>query len=102
MIITVNGEPHDLHSPPLTSLLTALREELDITSPKAGCEQGGTTGRADPLGAPRHLERGGDLDRSTEGAEPLGDRRLETGRRVLSELRAGAQPAGLLPAVCRP
>ncbi|MDP9302985.1 MAG: (2Fe-2S)-binding protein [Actinomycetota bacterium] len=41
MRLTVNGEQHDLHSPPLTSLLTALREELDITSPKAGCQQGG-------------------------------------------------------------
>ena len=41
MRLTVNGEPRDLHSPPLTSLLTALREELDITSPKAGCHQGG-------------------------------------------------------------
>jgi aerobic carbon-monoxide dehydrogenase small subunit len=41
MRLTVNGEQRDLHSPPLTSLLTALREELDITSPKAGCHQGG-------------------------------------------------------------
>jgi carbon-monoxide dehydrogenase small subunit len=41
MRLTVNGQQHDLHSPPLTSLLTALREELDITSPKAGCHQGG-------------------------------------------------------------
>jgi carbon-monoxide dehydrogenase small subunit len=41
MKLTVNGEQRDLHSPPLTSLLTALREELDITSPKAGCHQGG-------------------------------------------------------------
>jgi carbon-monoxide dehydrogenase small subunit len=41
MRVTVNGEQHELHSPPLTSLLTALREELDITSPKAGCYQGG-------------------------------------------------------------
>jgi carbon-monoxide dehydrogenase small subunit len=41
MRLTVNGEPRDLHSPPLASLLTALREELDITSPKAGCHQGG-------------------------------------------------------------
>jgi aerobic carbon-monoxide dehydrogenase small subunit len=41
MRLTVNGEQHELHSPPLTSLLTALREELDITSPKAGCHQGG-------------------------------------------------------------
>jgi aerobic carbon-monoxide dehydrogenase small subunit len=41
MRLTVNGEQHDLQRPPLTSLLTALREELDITSAKAGCEQGG-------------------------------------------------------------
>jgi carbon-monoxide dehydrogenase small subunit len=41
MRLTVNGEQHELTSPPLTSLLTALREELDITSPKAGCHQGG-------------------------------------------------------------
>ena len=41
MRLTVNGEPQDLSSPPLTSLLTVLREELEITSPKAGCEQGG-------------------------------------------------------------
>jgi carbon-monoxide dehydrogenase small subunit len=41
MRLTVNGEEHELHSPPLTSLLAALREELDVTSPKAGCNQGG-------------------------------------------------------------
>jgi carbon-monoxide dehydrogenase small subunit len=41
MRLTVNGEQHELQRPPLTSLLTALREELDITSAKAGCEQGG-------------------------------------------------------------
>jgi aerobic-type carbon monoxide dehydrogenase small subunit (CoxS/CutS family) len=41
MRLTVNETQHELHSPPLTSLLTALREELDITSPKAGCHQGG-------------------------------------------------------------
>lgn len=41
MRLTVNGEQRDLKSAPLTSLLTALREELDITSPKAGCHQGG-------------------------------------------------------------
>jgi aerobic carbon-monoxide dehydrogenase small subunit len=41
MRLTVNGEEHELHSPRLTSLLAALREELDITSPKAGCNQGG-------------------------------------------------------------
>jgi aerobic carbon-monoxide dehydrogenase small subunit len=41
MRLTVNGEQHEFQRPPLTSLLTALREELDITSAKAGCEQGG-------------------------------------------------------------
>ena len=41
MRLTVNGEQHQVHSAPLTSLLTALREELGITSPKAGCNQGG-------------------------------------------------------------
>jgi len=41
MRLTVNGAQHELHRPPLTSLLTALREELHITSPKAGCNQGG-------------------------------------------------------------
>jgi carbon-monoxide dehydrogenase small subunit len=41
MRLTVNGEQHEVHSAPLTSLLTTLREELDITSPKAGCNQGG-------------------------------------------------------------
>ena len=41
MKLNVNGVEHDIQSPPLVSLLTALREELDITSPKAGCYQGG-------------------------------------------------------------
>jgi len=41
MNLTVNGVERDLDSPPLTSLLTALREELGITGPKAGCQQGG-------------------------------------------------------------
>jgi carbon-monoxide dehydrogenase small subunit len=41
MRLTVNGLEHDVQSPPLASLLYALREELDITSPKAGCHQGG-------------------------------------------------------------
>jgi len=39
--LTVNGIERELGSPPLTSLLRVLREELEITSPKAGCEQGG-------------------------------------------------------------
>ena len=41
MNLTVNGVEYDVSSPPLTTLLRVLREELDITSPKAGCEQGG-------------------------------------------------------------
>jgi carbon-monoxide dehydrogenase small subunit len=41
MRLTVNGVQHEVQSPPLASLLYALREELDITSPKAGCQQGG-------------------------------------------------------------
>jgi carbon-monoxide dehydrogenase small subunit len=39
--LTVNGTAYELESGPLTSLLDVLREELGITSPKAGCEQGG-------------------------------------------------------------
>ncbi len=41
MRLTVNGTEHDVLSPPLTPLLHVLREELMITSPKAGCQQGG-------------------------------------------------------------
>jgi carbon-monoxide dehydrogenase small subunit len=41
MKLNVNGATREVESPPLTSLLAVLREELGITSPKAGCEQGG-------------------------------------------------------------
>jgi aerobic-type carbon monoxide dehydrogenase small subunit (CoxS/CutS family) len=41
MRVTVNGVERDLATPPLATLLHALREELGITSPKAGCQQGG-------------------------------------------------------------
>ena len=41
MNLTVNGRTHEVESAPLTPLLTVLREELTITSPKAGCQQGG-------------------------------------------------------------
>ena len=41
MNLTVNGVDTAVASGPLTSLLDVLREELGITSPKAGCEQGG-------------------------------------------------------------
>jgi aerobic carbon-monoxide dehydrogenase small subunit len=41
MRLTVNGIERELSAPPLETLLNALREELGITSPKAGCQQGG-------------------------------------------------------------
>ena len=41
MKLNVNGIVRAIESPPLTSLLVVLREELGITSPKAGCQQGG-------------------------------------------------------------
>lgn len=41
MKLTVNGVEHSLASGPLSPLLHALREELGVTSPKAGCQQGG-------------------------------------------------------------
>jgi aerobic carbon-monoxide dehydrogenase small subunit len=41
MRVTVNGIERNLVTPPLETLLHALREELSITSPKAGCQQGG-------------------------------------------------------------
>jgi aerobic-type carbon monoxide dehydrogenase small subunit (CoxS/CutS family) len=41
MRLTVNGVEHEVLSPPLTTLLAVLREELFVTSPKAGCQQGG-------------------------------------------------------------
>ena len=41
MKLTVNGVEHEVESPALTPLLYVLREELGITSPKAGCQQGG-------------------------------------------------------------
>jgi carbon-monoxide dehydrogenase small subunit len=41
MNLTVNGVEHAVEGGPLTPLLHVLREELGITSPKAGCQQGG-------------------------------------------------------------
>jgi carbon-monoxide dehydrogenase small subunit len=40
MKLTVHGVGHDLSSEPLTPLLHVLRDELDVTGPKAGCQQG--------------------------------------------------------------
>ena len=41
MKLTINGTEYELSSRPLASLLYALREEVGVTSPKAGCQQGG-------------------------------------------------------------
>jgi carbon-monoxide dehydrogenase small subunit len=41
MRLTVNGFGQEVESAPLTPLLHVLREELGVTSPKAGCQQGG-------------------------------------------------------------
>src|SRR3954463_13014273 len=41
MRLTVNGTEHEVVAPALTTLLHVLREELGVTSPKAGCQQGG-------------------------------------------------------------
>jgi aerobic carbon-monoxide dehydrogenase small subunit len=41
MKLIVNGIEQEITSHPLTPLLHVLRDELDITSPKAGCQQGG-------------------------------------------------------------
>jgi len=41
MRLIVNGVEREVESAPLTPLLHVLREELGITSPKAGCQQGG-------------------------------------------------------------
>jgi len=41
MKLTVNGVEREIASSPLTPLLHVLREDLGITSPKAGCQQGG-------------------------------------------------------------
>jgi carbon-monoxide dehydrogenase small subunit len=41
MKLRVNGLDHEVAAPPLTPLLHVLRDELELTSPKAGCQQGG-------------------------------------------------------------
>lgn len=41
MNLIVNGMEREISSGPLTPLLRVLREELGITGPKAGCQQGG-------------------------------------------------------------
>jgi aerobic carbon-monoxide dehydrogenase small subunit len=41
MNLTVNGVARQLDGSPLAPLLDALRDELGVTGPKAGCHQGG-------------------------------------------------------------
>jgi xanthine dehydrogenase YagT iron-sulfur-binding subunit len=38
--LNVNGEDHELRLDPRTTLLDALREHLDLTGTKKGCDQG--------------------------------------------------------------
>ena len=40
LTLTINGARHTLQIEPRVSLLDALREHLDITGPKKGCNQG--------------------------------------------------------------
>lgn len=40
MRLTVNGHAHELAGDPMRALLRVLRDDLDITGPKAGCQQG--------------------------------------------------------------
>jgi xanthine dehydrogenase YagT iron-sulfur-binding subunit len=40
MVLTVNGEAHELRIEPRVSLLDALREHLGLTGSKKGCDQG--------------------------------------------------------------
>jgi len=40
MRLTINGRDHDLNVDVRTSLLDALREHLDLTGSKKGCDQG--------------------------------------------------------------
>ena len=41
MQLVVNGTPYEVEAAPLATLLHVLREEVGVTSPKAGCQQGG-------------------------------------------------------------
>ena len=96
MRLTVNGIEQEISSPPLTALLHVLREELEITSPKAGCQQGGC-GTCTVLvdGEPRRscLTPVATVD----GADDHDARRARPGRGALA--RAGRVPQPLRRAV---
>ena len=54
MKLNVNGVEREVESSPVASLLHVLREELGITSPKVGCNQGGCGACTVPVdGQPR-------------------------------------------------
>src|SRR5687768_4206045 len=40
VVLTVNGARHELQLDPRTTLLDALRDHLDLTGTKKGCDQG--------------------------------------------------------------
>src|SRR6266566_1754369 len=40
IVLDVNGKRHELRLDPRTTLLDALREHLDLTGTKKGCDQG--------------------------------------------------------------
>jgi xanthine dehydrogenase YagT iron-sulfur-binding subunit len=40
IVLTVNGRRRELHVAPWTTLLDALREHLDLTGTKKGCDHG--------------------------------------------------------------
>lgn len=40
LAFTLNGKPVELEAPATANLLTILRDHLDVTGPKFGCEQG--------------------------------------------------------------
>ena len=86
MRLTVNGTEHELVSPPLTPLLHVLRDELEITSPKAGCQQGGC-GTCTVLAAAA-ARVGGSLRVAVSGAGPTAVR--------CSAVEASGDPADAL------
>jgi xanthine dehydrogenase YagT iron-sulfur-binding subunit len=53
--LTVDGRAHDVHVDPRTTLLDVLRERLDVTVPKKGCDHGQCGSCTVLLDGRRHL-----------------------------------------------